>query len=108
VVLGATMEERGFDASVTVLGVHDLLRDAAEAVPGVLELSFDGAIAGFRPGTPDNAPLLGALDDRLVAACGHHRNGILLTPLSAELIAAELAGEAEDHPFRPDRFEVHA
>lgn len=105
VVLGATMEERGFDASVTVLGVHDLLRDAAETVPGVLELQFDGAVAGFRPGTPDNAPLLGTLTDGLVVATGHHRNGVLLAPVSAELVAAELAGEGEDHPFSPHRFQ---
>lgn len=104
-VLGATMEERGFDASISVLGVHDLLRDAAEAVPGVLELAFDGAAAGFRPGTPDNAPLLGAFADGLVVATGHHRNGVLLAPVTAELIAAELCGEGEDHAFRPSRFE---
>ena len=54
-VLGATMEERGFDTTVTAGGVYELLRDAAELVPGVLELEVEEALAGLRPGTPDNA-----------------------------------------------------
>ena len=55
-VLGATCEERGFDTAMTGGGVHDLLRDASELVPGVLELEVEELIAGLRPGTPDNAP----------------------------------------------------
>jgi glycine oxidase len=103
-VLGATMEERGFDTAVTALAVHDLLRDAAELVPGILELEIEELIAGLRPGTPDNAPLIGRLDDRVVVATGHHRNGILLAPVTARLVAAELAGEPEEHAFSPHRF----
>jgi glycine oxidase len=104
IVLGATMEERGFDTAMTALAVHDLLRDAAELVPGILELEIDELIAGLRPGTPDNAPLIGRLDDRVVVATGHHRNGILLAPVTARLVVAELAGEPEEHAFSPHRF----
>jgi glycine oxidase len=109
-VLGATQEERGFDTAVTALGVHDLLRDAAELVPGVLELEIEEAIAGLRPGTPDNAPIIGRSpsDPRVVWAAGHYRNGVLLAPVTAELVVAELAGEPIDHAFGPERFAVVA
>ncbi len=99
-VLGATVEERGFEAQPTVGGVYELLRDARELVPGVLELQIEELSVGFRPSTPDNAPALGlGAVDGLVWATGHHRNGILLTPLTAELLAAVLErstpGDAE-------------
>jgi glycine oxidase len=104
-VLGATMEERGFDTTVTAGGVYELLRDAAELVPGVHELVVEEAVAGLRPGTPDNAPVLGRLAGGLVVASGHHRNGILLAPVTGELVARLLAGEAEpDAAFAPGRF----
>jgi glycine oxidase len=105
-VLGATTEERGFDTAVTAGGVYELLRDAGELVPGVLELEVEETIAGLRPGTPDNAPILGRSpsDPRIVWATGHYRNGVLLAPVTAELIAAELVGEPEDHAFGPQRF----
>ena len=78
--LGATVEEQGFDTSVTALGVYELLREAAEVIPGVLELEIEEAFAGLRPGTPDNAPIVGTdpADERIVWATGHFRNGILL------------------------------
>jgi glycine oxidase len=106
-VLGATTEERGFDTAVTAGGVYELLRDAGELVPGVLELEVEETIAGLRPGTPDNAPILGRSpsDPRVVWATGHYRNGVLLAPVTAELIAAELAGEPEEHAFGPQRFD---
>jgi glycine oxidase len=94
-VLGATMEERGWDASPTAAGVFELLRDMSELVPGVLELELEAVLAGLRPATPDNLPAIGSGALRgLVWAAGHHRNGILLSGLTAELAAAALCGEA--------------
>jgi glycine oxidase len=92
-VLGATMEERGEDLHPTAGGVYELLRDAHELVPGVQELRIEELNVGLRPSTPDNAPVIGpgALDG-LVWATGHHRNGILLAPLTAELVVRELTG----------------
>jgi glycine oxidase len=107
-IVGATMEERGFDTAMTAYAVHELLRDAAELVPGIFECEVEELVAGLRPGTPDNAPLIGRLDDRVVVATGHHRNGILLAPVTARLVAAELAGEAEEHAFSPHRFTTRA
>lgn len=110
--LGATVEERGFDAAVTALGVYELLREASEILPGILELEIEEALTGFRPGTPDNAPVIGAdpRDERVVWATGHYRNGILLCPVTADWVAGELAGERAGHALRPDRFvkEQHA
>jgi glycine oxidase len=91
-VLGATMEERGFDTAPTAGGVFELLRDISEVVPGVLELELEEVIAGLRPATPDNLPAIGA-HDGLVYATGHYRNGILLSGLTGELAAAALCGE---------------
>jgi glycine oxidase len=108
--LGATMEERGFDTAVTALGVYELLREAAEVLPGILELEIEEAFAGLRPGTPDNAPVVGTdpVDERIVWATGHFRNGILLCPLTADLIADELTGGRPDHALRPERFAAAA
>jgi glycine oxidase len=91
-VLGATMEERGWDRTPTAGGVFELLRDMSEVVPGVLELELDEVLAGLRPATPDNLPALGFADGVLVAA-GHHRNGILLAGLTGDLVAGLLCGE---------------
>ena len=93
-VLGGTMEERGFDTTVTAGAAFDLLRDAIELVPGVSELVLDELSAGLRPTTADNAPAIGpgALPG-LHWAVGHHRNGILLAPITAELVLAGLLGE---------------
>ncbi|MGW1535609.1 glycine oxidase ThiO [Streptomyces aureus] len=107
-VVGATTEELGFDTTVTAGGVYELLRDAHELVPGITELPLTETRAGLRPGSPDNAPLLGpsALDGLLLAT-GHHRNGVLLTPVTGDVMAHVLAtGElpAEARPFTPLRF----
>ena len=92
-VLGATSEERGFDTSVTAGAAFELLRDAAELVPGISELVMDEFAAGLRPGTPDNLPAIGpAALDGLHWATGHRRGGILLAPVTAELVAGALAG----------------
>ena len=94
VVVGATTEERGFDTAVTAGGVHELLREAYRALPDVSELELEEAIAGLRPGTPDNAPLIGrGAIDGLLLATGHYRNGILLAPATADAAAALVAGE---------------
>ncbi|HEX7246275.1 MAG TPA: glycine oxidase ThiO [Solirubrobacterales bacterium] len=92
-IAGATVEERGFETTVTAGGVHELLREAYRLLPDVAEMELVEAMAGLRPGTPDNLPLIGpgALDG-LFLACGHYRNGILLAPLTGERVAAELAG----------------
>jgi len=87
-VVGATSEEVGFDPTVTAGAVHTLLRDAIEVVPDVAELELVETLARWRPGTPDNAPLLGPSElPGLVLATGHHRNGVLLTPATADAIA---------------------
>jgi glycine oxidase len=92
-IVGDTVEERGFDTAVTAGGVHELLREAYRLLPDVAEMELVEAIAGLRPGTPDNLPLIGpGAIDGLVLACGHYRNGILLAPLTGERIASELAG----------------
>jgi glycine oxidase len=92
VILGATMAERGIDTAMTAGAVHELLRDASELVPGVLELEIEELVAGLRPGTPDNLPIVGALPGGVFAATGHHRNRILLTPVTAELVVSLLTG----------------
>lgn len=92
-IVGATQEERGFDTVVTAGGVHELLREAYRVLPDVAEMEFAGTIAGLRPGTPDNLPIVGrGAVEGLVLATGHFRNGILLTPLTADTVAATLAG----------------
>ena len=94
-VLGATVEERGFERHATAGGVYELLRDAHELVPGVSELQIEELCVGLRPGTPDNLPVIGAgALEGLMWATGHHRNGILLAPLTAELVVEALAGVA--------------
>ena len=102
------MEERGFDRTPTARGVYELLRDMSELVPGLLELELEQVTAGLRPATPDNLPAIGpgALEG-LVWATGHFRNGILLTPLTADLVAAALAGDSLPEwaaPCDPQRF----
>jgi glycine oxidase len=96
-VLGATVEERGFDVQPDARGVYELLRDAHELVPDVGELKLEELCVGLRPGTPDNAPAIGlGARDGLVWATGHYRNGILLAPLTARLVADLLSGEQAD------------
>ena len=109
VVVGATVEEHGFDVTVTAGGVHDLLRAAVELLPEVTELELTETVAGLRPGSPDNAPMIGPSGlDGLVIASGHYRNGILLVPVTADAIAGLLtSGALPDAllPFSPRRFQ---
>jgi glycine oxidase len=107
-VLGATSEEFGWDTTVTAGGVYELLRDAHELVPGITELPLTETLAGLRPASPDNAPLLGrtALDGLLLAT-GHHRNGVLLTPVTGDIMGELLStGELPGYalPFTAERF----
>jgi glycine oxidase len=90
VVVGATVEERGFDTTVTAGGVHELLREAYRALPELAELELVETAAGLRPGTPDNAPIVGRLDETTLVATGMYRNGIMLAPLVADAVVAIL------------------
>jgi glycine oxidase len=108
-IVGATVQERGWDTRVTAGGAYELLRDALVLVPGLDDAELVTARSGLRPGTPDDLPLVGpsALDG-LVVATGHYRNGILLTPITAEAVAAAVAGEPlppEVDACDPRRFE---
>jgi glycine oxidase len=107
-VIGATSEELGWDTTVTAGGVYALLRDAHELMPGITELPLTETRAGLRPASPDNAPLLGptALPGLLLAT-GHYRNGVLLAPVTGDVLAHALTtGELPElaRPFTPRRF----
>lgn len=92
-IVGATVEEMGYDTAVTAGGVHELLREAYRLLPDVAEMELVDAVAGLRPGTPNNLPLVGpGAIDGLVLATGHFRNGILLAPLAAQAVADVLEG----------------
>jgi glycine oxidase len=107
-IVGATTEERGFDQRLTAGGILALLEGAWRVVPAIEELPIDEMWVGFRPGSRDDAPLLGPSGiDGLVLATGHHRNGILLTPVTAEAVARYvLSGEVDPviRPFALERF----
>jgi glycine oxidase len=107
-LVGATTEERGFDASLTAGGILSLLESTWRALPGMEELPLIESWVGFRPGSRDDAPILGASEiDGLVIATGHHRNGILLTPITADAIAALVLDGTVDPAiaaFGPGRF----
>jgi glycine oxidase len=104
-VVGATSEERGFDRTVTVNAMHDLLRDATTLVPAVGELVVAETCAGLRPATRDNMPLVSATEvNGLVVATGHFRNGILQSAITGDAVLALLAGvelAPEWHALRP-------
>lgn len=116
-VVGATVEEKEWDTAVTAGGVYELLRDATLLVPGVSELELVETSAGLRPATPDNAPVIGPVDvpgadldassRAVIAATGHFRNGVLLTPVTSQAIA-ELVATASlpdvAAPFSVERF----
>ena len=98
-------------AASTAGAAFELLRDAFELVPGVREWVLDEFQAGLRPGTPDNLPVIGpaATPKGLVWAVGHRRNGVLLAPITAELVCAALLGDPDpDYAKRvsPARFAV--
>jgi glycine oxidase len=108
VVVGATVEERGWDARTTAGGAYELLRDALAVVPGLDDADLVAVRAGLRPASPDDLPMIGpGAVDGLVVATGHHRNGVLLTPVTADAVAAVVAGGPvpdEVAPCDPRRF----
>jgi glycine oxidase len=100
-VVGATQEELGRDTTVTAGGVWELLRDARTLVPGITELEVADIVAGLRPGTPDNAPIIGPSElPGLVLATGHFRAGVLLAPVTADTVAAFLRTGTPDPSWR--------
>ena len=107
-VVGATQEDLGPDTTVTAGGVWELLRDARLLVPGVTELELAEAVAGLRPGTPDNAPVIGPSQlPGLLLATGHFRAGVLLTPVTADAICDYIQAERIPPaviPFTAGRF----
>ena len=107
-LIGATTEERGFDTRPTAGGVFSLLEGCWRAFPGIEELVLEEIVVGFRPGSRDDAPILGPTSvEGLVMATGHHRNGILLLPVTVEAISRFiLKGKVmpEIEAYRPDRF----
>ena len=101
VLVGATVEEVGFDERATSAGVRELLDAAGELLPESWGATFLGARVGLRPATPDDLPILGP-DSRVpgvVYATGHYRNGVLLAPITARLIADWIADGAGDASF---------
>jgi glycine oxidase len=109
IVIGATQLETGFDIQPTAGGIYQLLRDAREVFPYLSEMRIVEIMAGLRPGSPDNAPLLGPIANHggLYAATGHYRNGVLLTPATGDVMLAYLTGRTVPEyarAFTPDRF----
>ncbi len=97
-LVGATVEEAGFDERTTVAGIRGLLEAAGDLVPAVEAAGFVAARAGLRPGTPDELPVIGpsAVLPNLVYATGHYRNGVLLAPLTAQIVADTLLANRRD------------
>ncbi len=106
VVVGATEQERT-DSAPTAGGVLQLLRAATDLLPELSEYALAEVDVGHRPGTPDNAPIVGAWRDGVVVATGHYRHGILLAPVTADAVAELLATGTVPEvvaPFAPSRF----
>ena len=97
-LIGATIEEVGFDERATVAGVRSLIDATARVAPEVEQASFLEARVGLRPATPDELPVIGpsASVPGLIYACGHFRNGILLAPLTAALLGDLLVDQRRD------------
>jgi glycine/D-amino acid oxidase-like deaminating enzyme len=109
VLVGATVEDAGFDERTTVAGINDLLEAACELLPHAWTASFSAARVGLRPGTPDELPIIGRSTrlPNVIYAAGHYRNGVLLSGLTAQLVAGLLLDESGDpllEHTRPDRF----
>jgi len=108
-LVGATVEEKGYDTALTAGGLLTLLEAAWRAVPAVEELPIDEMWVGHRPGSRDDAPILGAGGiDGLIYATGHHRNGILLAPVTADAISRLILDGADQPALRPFSIERFA
>jgi glycine oxidase len=94
-LVGATVEEVGFDERTTVAGVHDLLEAVSELMPRAWSTSLSSVRVGLRPATPDDRPIIGASTriEGLVYATGHYRNGVLLAPITARSVADIIEGK---------------
>jgi len=107
-LIGATVEERGFDTKVTAGAISKLLTVALAVIPDIDTLPLGEAWAGTRPGSPDGAPILGGTNvEGLVMATGHFRNGILLAPITADLVSEYVISDklpALAQPFTMNRF----
>jgi glycine oxidase len=112
-LVGATVEDVGFDESSTVAGVHDLTEAVGELLPKASQAPLEAIRVGLRPASPDGLPMIGPLAraPRVMVATGHYRNGVLLAPLTASLVAGALIDGAADPVLSstsPDRFESRA
>ena len=107
-VVGGTMEDAGYDKSLTPAGLAGLLAGAREILPNAARFVFEEAWAGLRPDTPDHLPILGATDlENFYVATGHFRNGILLAPITARLMTEVILGRQPSlslEPFSPMRY----
>jgi glycine oxidase len=106
VIIGATMEDAGFDKTVTLGGAHDVTSKALTLLPSLAEAELISHAVSFRPGSVDDLPLIGPMAPGLLLATGHFRNGILLAPVTAEMIADQILERAPRHggaPFLPQR-----
>jgi glycine oxidase len=106
-IVGATVEDCGFRPGVTAGGLYALLEGARRVLPGIEEMEVEAVWSGYRPTSDDDAPILDALAPGLVAATGHHRNGYLLAPVTADAVAELVThGELPDiaRPFTRARF----
>jgi len=110
-VIGASVEEQGFDSRPTAGAVLDLLRHAWRAIPGIYDLPLLEVSAGFRPCSRDHRPMIGRVQGHVFAATGHYRNGVLLAPGTARMLGLLLCDEAAPElmqHFDPQRFDAKA
>ena len=108
-LVGATVEDAGFDEHATAAGVHDLTSAVIELLPDAAFARFDAVRVGLRPALPDALPAIGPFQraPRVVMATGHFRNGVLLAPVTAEIVGKYVVDDVKDTAFRvttPDRF----
>ena len=110
-IIGATVEEMGYNKSLTVGGIYNLLKDAREVLPAIEDLSIIESTSGLRPTSRDDAPIIGPSKKikGLIYATGHHRNGILLAPLTSSIIKNYYLNgriESDFNNFKPGRFAI--